>query len=477
MEGNENGKKVTLTRENLIILPSTPVVYSLGDESLDGLCTSLDGPLCKAEDKARALAAERARIGHHKSSPAQNTDAQKPTGAAAPHGQKKNTVQTTKEFKFQGGKEVGGKVETRVKGGDKDSHGVRIMAVDVGEGDDIDDVVNKMQQEIAAALSALGLEDDGDFVEDGRRDRNGRTDGGQPAAVRQQRQHRHLAANSPLLQDVRDCQLSSSGAGKDAEASVGGFKEGSVGDGGVCKLKGLLYRCTKLEGNALAPNGPAAGAKSPASDSEGGTSEGTRGNSEGKNRGHAGTTSAAGGCLSREESAGECGAGEVLCQVSSAASLAEFSSPQPCWFDHKVGFVPDDPREDIFIADMTWAQAREWCDANEECAAFTFASPHEKPVKPVTVWFKRISFVDGNGRGWHTFLKKCSRPDSSRFSYLDALPAPALQWLQEELMQQLSYSQVSFSAPRDTASLSSPPFAPGNEALAPPPQVGLMTTP
>ena len=153
------------------------------------------------------------------------------------------------------------------------------------------------------------------------------------------------------------------------------------------------------------------------------------------------------------------------------------SSPQPCWFDHKVGFVPDDPREDIFIADMTWAQAREWCDANEECAAFTFASPHEKPVKPVTVWFKRISFVDGNGRGWHTFLKKCSRPDSSRFSYLDALPAPALQWLQEELMQQLSYSQVSFSAPRDTASLSSPPFAPGNEALAPPPQVGLMTTP
>ena len=100
---------------------------------------------------------------------------------------------------------------------------MRIMAVDKRY--DIDDVVNKMQQEIAAALSALGLEDDGDFVEDGRRDRNGRT-GGQLMAVRQQRQHRHLAANNPLLQDVRDCQLSSGGAGR-MPRRVWGF-QGSV---------------------------------------------------------------------------------------------------------------------------------------------------------------------------------------------------------------------------------------------------------
>jgi hypothetical protein len=24
--------------------------------------------------------------------------------------------------------------------------------------------------------------------------------------------------------------------------------------------------------------------------------------------------------------------------------------------------VPDDPRQDMFIADMTWAEAKEWCD-------------------------------------------------------------------------------------------------------------------
>ena len=47
---------------------------------------------------------------------------------------------------------------------------------------------------------------------------------------------------------------------------------------------------------------------------------------------------------------------------------------------------------------MRARQAREWCDNNEECAAFTFASPDDKPSKPVTVWFKRISYVDRNGR-------------------------------------------------------------------------------
>ena len=63
-------------------------------------------PLCKAEARVRQRSA---RIGHHKSSPAQNTDAQKPTGAAAPHGQKKNTVQTTKELSSvgQGGRRQG----------------------------------------------------------------------------------------------------------------------------------------------------------------------------------------------------------------------------------------------------------------------------------------------------------------------------------------------------------------------------------
>ena len=91
---------------------------------------------------------------------------------------------------------------------------------------------------------------------------------------------------------------------------------------------------------------------------------------------------------------------------------------------------------------MTWSQAKEWCDNNEECVAFTYASMVDKPEKPVTVWFKRISYVDRTGHGWHTFIKKCSRPSVSRFAYLDNLPVPALQWLQEELLQQLAYVQV-----------------------------------
>ena len=68
------------------------------------------------------------------------------------------------------------------------------------------------------------------------------------------------------------------------------------------------------------------------------------------------------GCLTRRESESDCGADEILCMVSSPPALAEFSSPEACQYHHKVGFVPDDPRQDLFIADMTWAEAKEWCD-------------------------------------------------------------------------------------------------------------------
>jgi hypothetical protein len=46
-----------------------------------------------------------------------------------------------------------------------------------------------------------------------------------------------------------------------------------------------------------------------------------------------------------------------------------------------------------------FAAAQAWCDKTYECAAFTFESAHARPALPVTVWFKRISYTDTNGRG------------------------------------------------------------------------------
>eukprot|EP00802_Teleaulax_amphioxeia_P010730 Tamp_10759.p1 GENE.Tamp_10759~~Tamp_10759.p1 ORF type:complete len:486 (+),score=115.82 Tamp_10759:111-1568(+) len=422
MGEGRSSEEVSIARENVII-PSPRVAYHVGDESLDAVCTSLDGPLCKAEEKAHMLSMERARAartaGHQQSEQKRGRNA----GA-------KETVQvkTVKEFKFQGGKEVGGKVETQVKkGGGKERDSPLVILKQFAEGDDINDIVNQVQAGIADALKALeegldGDEDPGDEVS---------------SQLRQLRQRgsddEHRTTARRRLKDVRECDVPvvvDGAAGNHKSVPTRGHVGGSGAAPGVCRHKDALYRCTKIEGNALAPDAQQAAGRagdSSASGSGGGGKEGGSG--------------ASGGCLTRQESAGECGGGEVLCQVSSPSSLAEFSSPQPCSFHYKPGFVPDDPRQDILIADMTWAQAKDWCDNNEECVAFTFASAAEKPVKPVTVWFKRISYVDRNGRGWHTFIKKCSRPSVGRFSYLDNLPAPVLQWLLEELVQQFAYAQ------------------------------------
>jgi len=62
-----------------------------------------------------------------------------------------------------------------------------------------------------------------------------------------------------------------------------------------------------------------------------------------------------------------------------------------------------------------------------------------KPKKPVLIWFKRISYTDSGGRGWHTFVKKCPQPPKHRFAYLDSLDRSTLEWLHGELQAQLSY--------------------------------------
>eukprot|EP00281_Chroomonas_sp_CCMP1168_P031557 CAMPEP_0206253202 /NCGR_PEP_ID=MMETSP0047_2-20121206/23026_1 /ASSEMBLY_ACC=CAM_ASM_000192 /TAXON_ID=195065 /ORGANISM="Chroomonas mesostigmatica_cf, Strain CCMP1168" /LENGTH=337 /DNA_ID=CAMNT_0053679395 /DNA_START=142 /DNA_END=1155 /DNA_ORIENTATION=- len=144
-------------------------------------------------------------------------------------------------------------------------------------------------------------------------------------------------------------------------------------------------------------------------------------------------------CKSAEESAPSCLQGEVLCPVQSAASLSEFSSPEPCVYEYKPGFVPDDARHDILVADMSWAQAKAFCDGTTECSSFTFESANSRPTRPETVWFKRISYTDSSGKGWHTYIKKCPQPSTNRFSYLDELDRTALQWLEGELEDQLDY--------------------------------------
>ena len=54
-------------------------------------------------------------------------------------------------------------------------------------------------------------------------------------------------------------------------------------------------------------------------------------------------------------------------------------------------------REDIFIADMHGHRRANGVTRTRSARPSAFASPREAWVKPVTVWFKRISFVDGNG--------------------------------------------------------------------------------
>ncbi len=245
MGEGRSSEEASLARENVII-PSPRVAYHVGDESLDAVCTSLDGPMCKAEEKAHMLSMERARAaraaGHQQSEQTRGRNA----GA-------KGTMQvkTVKEFKFEGGKEVGGKVETQVKkGGGKERDSPLVILKQFAEGDDINNIVNQVQAGIADALKALeeGLDGDED-------------PGGELySQLRQLRQRgsddEHRTTARRRLQGVRACDVpatadGSAGNDNQKRAPHRGHVDGS--ESGVCKHKDALYRCTKIEGNALAP--------------------------------------------------------------------------------------------------------------------------------------------------------------------------------------------------------------------------------
>ena len=246
MEGGDSRSKVTLTRDNVIIPPSTPVAYQLGDESLDAVCTSLDGPLCNADDKARVLAMERARAAG-RTQPASTAASAGATQQQKQKQKQQSKVQTVKEFKFEKGQEVGSKVETSVKtggaGGEEETTDV-VIVKEVGEGEDINDVVSQVQSEIANALKLL--EADGWKDEDSLNAAD--DDAGIPPSRQRRQQQPHPLDTANLLndQDVRKCDVS--GAGGGASSATAGR-----GTSGVCSHKGALYRCTKTEGNALAP--------------------------------------------------------------------------------------------------------------------------------------------------------------------------------------------------------------------------------
>jgi len=154
MGEGKSSEEASLTREKVII-PPPRVAYHVGDESLDTVCTSLDGPMCKAEEKAHTLAVEReraARAADHqhrvRSRPGAGAEKQAPT-----------TVKTVKEFKFENGKEVGGKIETQVKrGGGEEADAPLVILKHIAEGDDLNEIASQVQASIADALRAWGRE-------------------------------------------------------------------------------------------------------------------------------------------------------------------------------------------------------------------------------------------------------------------------------------------------------------------------------
>jgi len=44
--------------------------------------------------------------------------------------------------------------------------------------------------------------------------------------------------------------------------------------------------------------------------------------------------------------------------------------------------------DDLHEAVMTFAQAKEWASAHEQCEGFTFKHPQRRPEEPTRVWFK-----------------------------------------------------------------------------------------
>eukprot|EP00281_Chroomonas_sp_CCMP1168_P012191 CAMPEP_0206279746 /NCGR_PEP_ID=MMETSP0047_2-20121206/38181_1 /ASSEMBLY_ACC=CAM_ASM_000192 /TAXON_ID=195065 /ORGANISM="Chroomonas mesostigmatica_cf, Strain CCMP1168" /LENGTH=319 /DNA_ID=CAMNT_0053709705 /DNA_START=142 /DNA_END=1102 /DNA_ORIENTATION=+ len=126
-------------------------------------------------------------------------------------------------------------------------------------------------------------------------------------------------------------------------------------------------------------------------------------------------------CKSAEESAPSCLQGEVLCPVQSAASLSEFSSPEPCVYEYKPGFDQSVLRrhDRVLVLHVRERQL-----------------PSDKARDGVV---QANLLQDSSGKGWHTYIKKCPQPSTNRFSYLDELDRTALQWLEGELEDQLDY--------------------------------------
>jgi hypothetical protein len=156
MGEGKSSEEAPLTREKVII-PPPRVAYHVGDESLDTVCTSLDGPLCKAEEKAHTLAVERERAA--RAADHQHRMRSRPGAGAAQQAQGPTTVKTVKEFKFEKGKEVGGKIETQVKrGGDEEADTPLVILKHISDGDDLNEIASQVQAGIADALRAWGRE-------------------------------------------------------------------------------------------------------------------------------------------------------------------------------------------------------------------------------------------------------------------------------------------------------------------------------
>ena len=101
-------RQLQRNRESHIISRLGGPKYQLGSEELDGVCTSLDGPRCDPDEKARHLAQERARISGTNS---------RPDGSRSTTGTRMKTVQ---EFKFENGKEVRKSVEKSLHSDDSE---------------------------------------------------------------------------------------------------------------------------------------------------------------------------------------------------------------------------------------------------------------------------------------------------------------------------------------------------------------------
>ena len=171
---------------------------------------------------------------------------------------------------------------------------------------------------------------------------------------------------------------------------------------GICKLGGegglRLYRCTRLDGNPLAPQSAALDTMQPGSAVPGeqgfvGQADSKEASGPGGGRAEAAKSALhRASCLSRQQSAVACGDERVLCEISSAPvsrccesfltmgprrrrppdscawplhrlshrtqALAEFSSPEACTYQHRVGFVPHDTKQDLMIAEMAWKDAK-----------------------------------------------------------------------------------------------------------------------